>query len=203
MKKIVSVLSILCLCVFLFASCSKTQSPEDAAKAYFEAYQNFDAAKMAGLTVAEATGSAAVFTTSGSDESSVKMYKSIAKKTTMQEEGKAVVNGDTATIKVKITSPDTKTIMQNALSSAFSQAMSQAFSSDPANSQDTNSQMLNQVVSDVSKADVKLTSTEMELQLVKKDGKWKVKMTENLGDAMTGGMVGYLKNLSDTLTSSK
>lgn len=204
MKKLISLMLSIALSVPVFAGCSlmqTSQSPEDTVKGYFAAYKSFDTAKMADLST---SGSAGVSSnSSSSNPDSNQVMKLIAEKTDEQNEEKAQVNGDAATLKVKITTPDTKKIMQNALTSTLSKAMSNAFSSSTASSNNSGSELMKDMQTELSKPDVALTTTEMNLQLTKVNGKWKVKVTENLADAITGGMLSCSKSLASATSSTK
>ena len=220
MRKVKFVAIFLCAavsCVSLLAGClsggapaaasskaaaQKNATPEEAAASYFAAAQRYDKATVQAHSVNEMPGSSELSSSSAVDPSEEEIDQAIFQKLEALLENKAQINGDKASIKVKITAPDMKKIMGDVVAAAFSQALASAFSSSGVDSADMTAEMTNEMKSDLAKPDVALVSTEMNLQLVKKNGRWLVEVTDNLTDAMTGGLFSFGKDLSAAFDSA-
>lgn len=204
MKKVTRAIVFICavaLCVStaLTGCIKKTQTPEEVVKSYFAAFKTNDTAAMEKLIIPMDSSSSSSSTSSSADSDA--MFKALYAKVEGQIEEKAKISGDTASVKVKITAPDMKKIMSNEISKAFSQAFTNAFSGSSASSEDTDAQMTKNVTSDLSQADVALTTTEMNIQLTKKNGKWMIQSSQNFADAMTGGLYSVGQSLSGSSSS--
>lgn len=204
MKKLTAfILAICTVLAVTLAGCKSSQSPEDVLKSYFAAFKAQDTVTMSKLafTDSSAKSSSASSASSSSLNDSKEISKAIAEKLETEIEGNAKIDGDTATVKAKITAPDTKKILQDCFTKEISSAFSNAFSSSKSSS-DTNAEIDKMFKDEITQKDASLTTTEMNVQLVKKDDQWKVKITDNLSDALVGGMIGYLKDLSKNFSSS-
>lgn len=200
MKKFVC--GILILGLILCSGCSliQQQSPESVLKNYFTAVKKQDADTVTKLTISDSSSSSSK---SSSSSSSSDYVKQLCNKLDATLEENAKISGDTATIKTKITAPDMKKIMSNIITSAFSTAFKDALNSSSTSSEDYTSKMNKQLTDELSKKDVSLTTTEINVQLAKVDGQWKVKVTDNLADAISGGLYSYSKSVSNAFSSSK
>lgn len=188
-------------------SCSaQKQIPPDAVlKSYFAAVKSQDTRTMQSLSIDETSSTSSSASTSSSSATDNKdIVKMIYGKMSANVEGSPTINGDNATVKAKITSPDTKKIMQDCMTAAFSTALSNAFSDSGSSdsNNDTSSEFTKTFTDEISKSDVLLTTSELNVSLVKKDGQWKVKVTDNLCDAMAGGIFSYAKSVSNSLSST-
>ena len=208
MKKVFRAVTIVCAVAFsistLVTGCAKkVMSPEKVIQTYFSELKAGEVTKAADLVIAMDSGTSSDSSSSSTAESDT-MYKAMFSKIDAKAEGKAKISGNTASVKVKITAPDMKKIMTNEISKMFSEALSNAFSDSSTSSEDTNSQMTADVTKELSQADVALTSTEMDVQLKKQNGQWKIEGTKNFEDAVTGGLYSFSESLSgDTSSSSK
>lgn len=204
MRKVIA--CVLTIFVVLLVGCKASPSPDSVLKSYFAAAKSQDTKTMQSLSISDSSSTSTSVSSSSSatsDAESKKMMKLVFSKMDVTIEEAAKINGDNATVKAKITAPDTKKIMQNCIAAAFSSALSSAFSSSSStSSNDASTAMTKMFANELSKSDVALSTTEMNVQLMKKDGQWKVKMTDNLTDAMTGGMYSYLKSVSDSFNTS-
>ncbi len=208
MKKVYRAVAIVCVVAFsistLVTGCAKkVMSPEQVVKTYFSELKAGETTKAADLVIAMDSGTSGDSSSSSTAESE-SMYKAMFSKIDAKTEGKAKISGHTASIKVKITAPDMKKIMTNEVSKMFSAALANAFSSSSMSSEDTDSQMTADVTKELSQPDVALASTEMDVQLKRQNGQWKIESTKNFEDAVTGGLYSFSEGLgSDTSSSSK
>lgn len=200
-KTIGSVILAAALCISVFAGCgTKVTPPEDVVKSYFSAVKNYDQSK---ITAFSSSSSASLTASSSSNSAEGNdITKLIFKKMDGTVEGKAQISGDNATVKVKISAPDMKQIIGDAYKTALKDALNSAFSASSLSSSEISSKFNNDVKDELSKSNVTLKATEMNVQLVKKGDKWLVKSTSELADAMSGGMVDASKQLSATESSS-
>lgn len=205
-----SIISIVCTFlagVVFLSGCQNQLSPKDTVTAYFNAVKSMNLATIASLSTNDTSSDfqsmiehANSSATSSDLQTQKTLYKAIFQRIDGQMEGDPVVNGNNASVKVKITAPDSKKILQNVISAEITKAFANALNSS-ASSQDISSEITSQFQSQISQKDVNLATTEINLQLEKQNDKWKIKTTDNLIDAMTGGMLSYAKNLS-SLSSS-
>ncbi|UOO38179.1 hypothetical protein IZU99_02665 [Oscillospiraceae bacterium CM] len=204
MKK-VSVL-LLAVVLLLFVGCSAAKSPDTVLAMFFAAVKEQDSETVQALSISEVTTAASASPSaddtspaspsSSSDLESAEVMNLAFSKMTVTIEDKVTVSGDSASAPVKITAPDTKVILQACIAAAMKDAFSNALSGS-ASENDTQNDFTKQFVDALSKPDVALTTTEMTVQLKKVDGSWMVVVTDELMDAMTGGMIGYAKNLAN------
>lgn len=208
MTKVFRAVAIVCVAAFSISTfvtgcAKKVMSPETVVKTYFSELKTGETTKAADLVIAMDSGTSSDSSSSATAESD-SLYKAMFSKIDAETEGKAKINGNTATVKVKITAPDMKKIMTNEISKMFSDALANAFSSSSTSSEDTNTQMAVDVTKELSQPDVALTSTEMDVQLKKQNGQWKIESSKNFEDAVTGGLYSFSESLSgDTSSSSK
>lgn len=210
MKK-ASIISIVCALlagVIFLAGCQTQLSPKDTVTTYFKAIKSLNIATVESLSVNGTSSDleslikrSSSSMTSSDFQVGENIYKAIFNKVDTKIEGEPTVKDNSASVKVKITAPDSKKILQDIMSEEISKAFANALNSS-ASSQDTESEIMSEFQSKISQPDVSLTTTEMNLQLVKQKDKWKVKTTDNLIDAMTGNMISYAKDLSSLSSSS-
>lgn len=210
MKK-ASTISIVCALlagVIFLAGCQTQLSPKDTVTTYFKAIKSLNIATVESLSVNGTSSDleslikrSSSSMTSSDFQVGENIYKAIFNKVDTKIEGEPTVKDNSASVKVKITAPDSKKILQDIMSEEISKAFANALNSS-ASSQDTESEVMSEFQSKISQPDVSLTTTEMNLQLVKQKDKWKVKTTDNLIDAMTGNMISYAKDLSSLSSSS-
>ncbi|MFT9056660.1 MAG: hypothetical protein ABF449_08540, partial [Ethanoligenens sp.] len=199
---------VLLVGVIFLAGCQTQLSPKDTVTTYFKAIKSLNIATMESLSVNGTSSDleslikrSSSSMTSSDIQSGENIYKAIFNKVDTKIEGDPTVKDNSASVKVKITAPDAKKILQDIMSEEISKAFANALNSS-AGSQDTESEIMNEFQNKISQPDVSLTTTEMNLQLVKQKDKWKVKTTDNLIDAMTGNMISYAKDLSSLASSS-
>ncbi|MEL4105303.1 hypothetical protein AAFA46_00460 [Oscillospiraceae bacterium WX1] len=203
MKKV----SVLLLAVVLLTltGCSAAKSPDTVLSKFFDAVKTQDTDAVQALSISEVTtaspspsadDTSPASPSSSSDLESAEVMNILFSKMTVTIEDKVTVNGDSASAPVKITAPDTKVILQACIAAAMKDAFSKALDGN-ASDEKTQTDFTKLFVDALSKPDLSLTTTEMTVQLKKVDGSWKVVVTDELMDAMTGGMIGYMKNLAD------
>lgn len=210
MKKasIISIICALLVGVIFLAGCQTQLSPKDTVTTYFKAIKSLNIATVESLSVNGTSSDleslikrSSSLMTSSDFQVGENIYKAIFNKVDTKIEGEPTIKDNSASVKVKITAPDSKKIFQDIMSQEISKVFANALNSS-ASSQDTESEIISEFQSKISQPDVSLTTTEMNLQLVKQKDKWKVKTTDNLIDAMTGNMISYAKDLSSLSSSS-
>lgn len=191
------ILCVLAACVFILTGCMFSPSPDRVVKSYLDAVKSYDTNSMKSLSDSsdDLIGSSSA---SSSELQGQEIAKLILSKTDSTIEGKPTINGDTATVKVKITAPDTKKVLNECMSEVFSEA----FSNPDLSSDEISDEFTNKFKEKVSKDDVELTTTELDIQLNKVNGHWQVVVSEDLEDALTGGLFSYAQSISESLDSS-
>jgi hypothetical protein len=110
----------------------------------------------------------------------------------------SIEKGDKATVQIEITNIDMKVVMQQYFTEALQIAMSNAFAGDSAISDEELDKKLEQIFIDkMSKNDQTTKTTTVEIQLEKKDNKWKIQLDEKIQDAITGGMLTAFQDIED------
>lgn len=204
MKSKSGVSLFLCLLVMLpLFGCNASPSPENTLKSYFDAVKLQDIQTMQSLSITGSSSTSASVPSSSSEISNAenKFMYLIFSKIDLTIEDTAKISGGSASIKAKITSPNTKRIMQNSISEAFSNTLSKVLSDSNSPTNVTNSAAMKMFTDELSKPDVALITTEMNIQLKKVNEHWKVVLADNLQDAMSGGISSYLKRISSGFES--
>lgn len=200
-KGIACILSAGIILLTMAGCASQSKTPEQVLQSYVAALKTQDTEAIQKYSVNETTSSSSILQTSSDASESKNGLTLMYSKVEITPEGKAEINGNTATIKAKVTAPDGKKIMQNYMATAFGVAMSNALSSSQMSSEATESATTKMFEDEYSKKDVAMTSTETKIEFIKSNGEWKVKVTDGLIDATTGGMVSYTKSIA--LSSSQ
>ncbi len=194
MKKILSVLLVVAL-VFGFAGCGDGggETAEQAVKNAFDAIKAADVEKASEYIDYETLLNAGEQEKPDTEEDvqSKEMMGLILGNVeyrileSSQEE-------DTAIVKAEITNKDMGSVMSGFISQAFALAFSGL------NEGQLNEQYM-EVFSKLIKEETQTVTNEVDIKLSKSDGKWKIDLSDELLDALMGGMVSYANNINDAL----
>ncbi|HCB99963.1 MAG TPA: hypothetical protein DEP42_01890 [Ruminococcaceae bacterium] len=204
--------------IMILAGCKTTQvqktvTPATSVKttisSYFKAVKSLDVKSMNKLSTNSLSSEAKTLFDNNSSSSTSdsglsssgeeEMIKAMVGKLDYQLEGEPKIEGNNASVKVKITSLDMQKIFNNIMTSAMSKAYANAEAGD--DTSDASSGVEQEMEDAIKAKDASLTSTEMDLQLEKQDGQWKIKATDNFYNAITGNLFTAYKNYS-SLSSS-
>lgn len=180
MKKLKMILLIMMLFIVsagLYGCGSK--SPSDTVRTYLEEVkkgENGDFSKLISNTLDETENQGESKKEEVSDESTKKLIGSMENLTYTINSEK--IDGDSATVNVKVNGPDIATVMADFVQKAFTSAFSQAFSGNEATEEETNKlyeSMLAEALDNV-----KYTERTGDILLTKKDGQWKISSDDAL-----------------------
>ncbi|HSQ87236.1 DUF5105 domain-containing protein, partial [Romboutsia sp.] len=165
-KKIVSIMLLLTLVVGV-SGCS-TQSPSDTVKIYFEEVkkgENGDFSKLLNENLNESENKEDF-----SDEASKKLMDSMKKLTYTINSEK--IDGDSATVNVKVNGPDMATVVAKYMQEAVTMAFSQAFSGNQPTEEESE-KLYNSILLKYLE-DINYTDRTEDISLTKKDGQWQI-----------------------------
>lgn len=191
MKKFLAAFLFLVL-IFGAVGCGG-ESPEQAAKNMFNAiksndseaaakYINYDELLKAGETSEETTESDAE-----SKEMAELIFKHFDYKIISSSE-----DGNSATVKAEITNIDMKTVFAKYVSEAFALAFSGL-------DQETMDKQMNDKFTElINSEDNKTVTKTVDVKLTKSQDSWKIDMSDDLMDAIFGGMISAAENMNNS-----
>jgi putative cell wall-binding protein len=107
------------------------------------------------------------------------------------------INGDTATVTAEITNTDAAAVMESYVEAVVQLAMQQAaLPKESQMSEEELEQQLAQIFIGLIKDEQQTTTTTVEVNLVKNHNSWTITMDEPFQDALLGGMISSIKDLS-------
>lgn len=182
MKQFKRIATIMILFALIIGVCGcGTKSPSDTVKNYFEQVkkgENGDATQLLDETFKNTQNKESKL----SDESTKKIIGTMEKLTyTINSES---VNGDSATVNVKVNGPDMSKVMAEFIQKAFSNALAQSFSGKQANDEDNNKlydNILKECLDNVTYGD-----RTGDISLKKIDGQWKITNDDSLTTLLLG-----------------
>ena len=189
MKKILAVLLVTVL-IFGLVGCGG-EKPEQAVKNTFDAIKSADSETASKYIDYKGLLNAGETSSETSDAESEEMAKLILKHFDYKIISSSV-DGDSATVKAEITNIDMKTVLANFISEAFALAFSGL------DEETMDKQMNDKFTELLNSKDNKTVMKEVEIKLAKKEEGWKIDMSDDLADAIFGGMISAAKDMSDS-----
>lgn len=202
MKRLKTWLLSLCCLAFLFtaAACSSGPSPTDVSKGFLGALKEANYEK-AGSYVDKSDTSVIKSKIPGKDENSEKIGKIMLSKFTF-EVGESKIDGDKATVKVKITSLDMVRIVSKTMSEIMPLAFASAFSSN--GQQNINNLLEQHILNSMSDPKAPMTTTDTIINLIKTKDGWKIAQdNDELFNAITGNVMKAFSDQSQAKTTPK
>lgn len=178
MKRTIKIISIMMICMLSVGmyGCG-TKSPSDTVKIYFDEVKKGESADFSSI-LNETLDKEEKHEDSASqnDESSKKIIEAMKDLTyTINSEN---IDGDSATVNVKVNGPDLATVMGDVIKKVFENAFSQAFSNNKMTDEETN-KLYDKILLE-SLNNVQLTERTGDVSLTKVDGKWKINTDDSL-----------------------
>lgn len=195
MKKVFKTISIILslLIISSLISCSNT-SPETSVKNFFDALKKQD---MTTATSYLIDGSKDISYDNPQQE---KIIKQIFSKLNC-EIISTNTEGDKATVKAKVTSPDLVNITSKAISELLPQLMVMAFSNN-SDVEDKASELIEEYFTkSLSDPKLSLTTNEIDIKLKKINDKWLIDADDKLGNAITGNIAEALEKFDQAESS--
>ncbi|MBQ8541436.1 MAG: DUF4878 domain-containing protein [Clostridia bacterium] len=110
------------------------------------------------------------------------------------------IDENTVTVTASVTAPDMKVAVGEFFQQALAFAFSNAFSEAPLSDEEAQAEMMNMFIEAMSKEDLGLVTNEAAISVVKTEEGWKIDADEDFADAVTGGMLSALEELSSSFT---
>lgn len=184
MKQLKKIATIMILFSLIIGICGcGIKSPSNTVKDYFEQIkkgENGDVTQLLDKTLESTQDKDKE--SKLSDESTKKMIATLEKLTyTINSES---VNGDSATVNVKVNGPDMSKVMAEFIQKAFSTALAQSFSGKQANDEDNNKLFESMLMECLDK--VTYSDRTGDISLTKIDGQWKITDDDSLTTLLLG-----------------
>lgn len=181
MKKLLSL--VLILCMLLCTACSSSTTPKGALKA------DMEDAKASPEEIIGDIGE----TGFGEDATSALVDRVLDFDYELGEEN---IDGDTATVKTTITTYPFGEIFTE----VFTELLSKALSGEELSTDDVTKLMDESLLSKLDTAKKTYTAT-VTIELVKEDGSWVVQESDEMSNALTGGLLDFASNLNASAES--
>lgn len=192
LKRIILMIMLLTLSFGVYGCSSK--SPSNTVKNYLEQVkkgENGDFSKLLNQTLDKAKKEKETPKKEASSESTKKITDSM--KNLSYTINSEKIDGDSATVNVKVNGPDIATALANFFQKAITNAFSQAFSGNNGTKEESDKLYENMLLESLN--DIKYTERTGDISLTKVDGEWKI----NNNDALTKLLI----NIDSSLLNSQ
>lgn len=192
MKKVLSVLLVLCLC-FVLAACGG-EKPETAVANLLEAIKNGDNETIEKYLPSEDFDAGADEVGLGEEEIAEYLFS----KLTYEIKG-SNVSGDTASVDVELTTLDMPAVFGSYITEMLSLAMENAFKSEgeALSEEELDEKSKQALINLMTAEDAKTVTKTVGFQLEKNEKSWRVKNSKEVADAVMGGLISALESLGD------
>lgn len=188
LKKFMSCFLITTFILMAITGCSGGNKPEQVVSQTLDAIQKMDTAKVTegfvdGNTSTIGLGSEEM--TKEEKEMTQLFFKKLSHKIIESK-----VDGDTATVKTEITNVDFSLIMGDYVSEVMTLSMSNAFAKDgeKLSDEELEKKVQELLETKITDPNAKTVTSTLDLVLSKTDAGWKIKLTDELSNALRGGM---------------
>ena len=188
MKKWLGLLSVILMCITVLVGCG-SQKPEDAVVASLEAVKTVNIEEYNTNTIDDV----GLFADSDAWGDGEKQLLDIMFHNLSYTVQNTTVTGEEAIVTVEITSSN----LENIISSALSKLIGSAMSGGDMSEEEIAAEMMNSMKEAAYSEDVEISTNTVEIQVVKSDGKWKVKMTDTLLNALGGGSLDNVTSIME------
>lgn len=183
---------MVCFLLLVVAGCTGPK-PEESVKACLDAMIKADFTKAAEY-VNGGSAEEMLQAPEGNGEEGEALITTLVARITY-ELGESSVSGNNATVAAKITAPDMMTITGTVMANTMDAAFAMVFSG--SGSEDAISDMFISAYQEaIEAADAPMTTTDVRINLTKSGGKWLINSDEELGNALTGGLLSAWEQLS-------
>lgn len=191
MKKILSFLLIAMLTLGLSA-CNQGEKPEKVVEDYFSAVKSADVE-----TIGKLVEDGLSDENKEVSEEEKELVKKIFDLISVDVVGDAKIEGKTAKVDTKITAPDMKMVFENVLAKLIPKVMEDAFKGKEMSEEELDKLFKEHFLKQLDSKDLTMVTSEVELNLVKKDNSWVIVEDEVLENAVSGGFAKQLKELEN------
>lgn len=194
MKKILSFLLVAILTLGLSA-CTQGEKPEKIVNDYFSAAKSFDNEALDKLVAGE-------FADKDNElsEEDKELMKKIFEHISVDIVGDAKIEGKTAKVNTKITAPDMKKVFETVMEELIPKVRKDASEGKELSGEDIDKLVKEYVFKQLNSKDLTMVTSEVEVNLIRKDKSWEIIQEEALGDAIIGG---FTKGMNRSENKSK
>lgn len=195
MKKFLALVLALAMALSLTGCGSEVDKAEAAVKNFFEACEDGNIEEAQNYLIIEEK------TETEEDAELYDMAALVIKKLEYSLVSSEQVDENTVTVTASVTAPDMKVAVGEFFQQALAFAFSNAFSENPLSDEEAQAEMMNMFVEAISKEDLGTVTNEATITVVKTEDGWKIDADEAFADAVTGGMLSALEEVSNSFTA--
>lgn len=112
------------------------------------------------------------------------------------------IDNNTVVVKTKITAVDMKPVLGEYIGKALQYAFANAFANPQPSEEETNKKMEEMFIECVSKEDLAMVTNEVDIKVVKVEKKWKIESSDELANALVGGLVKAAEEISNSFNNA-
>ena len=183
-KKIAALLLILTI-AFSLAGCGEIQKAETTINQTFKALKELDFETASNYINVDEMMESDNSTDIDSDVFAQNLFGKLEYKIISSEK----IDNNTVTVKTEITAVDMKPVLTEYFQKALQYAFANAFADPQPSEEETNKKMEEIFIECISKEDLVMVKTEVDIKVIKTDKKWKIESSDELSNAMLGGVV--------------
>jgi hypothetical protein len=194
------VVSLLCMLLLVVSgiACSRTPSPEQVVTEFLEEVKRWDYEALPGYfaeekTIKDLEPSFSGALRQGEDGSAAEAFRKAFSEKLSVKVLSSKTEGDTAEVKVEITSIDMLRVMGDVMGKALSMAFVVAFG-DEKTQEDAEKMTEQMFVNAITDPNVPVARTSVVFPLKKIDGRWKISGDEGFGKSLVNALTGNLVN---------
>lgn len=195
MKKTLKPLLYFLLISLLFTLTGCGPKSEDSVKGFLDSFKKYDFKTSQTYILADTSKYSPTSNTNSPEQE--KMVKGMLEKISY-EIVSSKVDGDNATVTTKITSPDMLKIMSESISTLLPLVLTSALSGEN-DSKKTEELIETTFLNNIKNPNAPLTSSTIDIKLVKTNGEWKIKADDSFLNALTGNLYTALKSFGENM----
>lgn len=192
-KKIAALLLILTI-AFSLAGCGEIQKAETTINQTFKALKELDFETASNYINVDEMMESDNSTDIDSDVFAQNLFGKLEYKIISSEK----IDNNTVTVKTEITAVDMKPVLTEYFQKALQYAFANAFADPQPSEEETNKKMEEIFIECISKEDLVMVKTEVDIKVIKTDKKWKIESSDELSNALLGGLVKAAEELSNS-----
>lgn len=192
-KKIAALLLILTI-AFSLAGCGEIQKAETTINQTFKALKELDFETASNYINVDEMMESDDSTDIDSDVFSQNLFGKLEYKIISSEK----IDNNTVTVKTEITAVDMKPVLTEYIQKALQYAFANAFADPQPSEEETNKKMEEIFIECISKEELVMVKTEVDIKVIKTDKKWKIESSDELFNALLGGLLKVAEELSNS-----
>lgn len=192
-KKIAALLLILTI-AFSLAGCGEIQKAETTINQTFKALKELDFETASNYINVDEMMESDNSTDIDSDVFAQNLFGKLEYKIISSEK----IDNNTVTVKTEITAVDMKPVLTEYIQKALQYAFANAFADPQPSEEETNKKMEGIFIECISKEELVMVKTEVDIKVIKIDKKWKIESSDELFNALLGGLVKAAEELSNS-----